>query len=72
VSKLSGWWQRTSRGERIRTVIAFVGGVMVVMAFALADTGHPNQILLSIGWIVLVPTLIASIVVSRRRSSRGD
>lgn len=58
-------------GRAIRTLLALVGAVLVVAANALDMTGHPNRILLWIGWIVLLPTLIASVVASRRRTTRG-
>jgi len=61
-----------SRGERIRTVVALVGAVLVVTAAVLDLVGRPIEALLWIGWIVVALTLISSLVASRRRTTRGS
>lgn len=66
-----GWWHRISRGERVRTVIAAIGAVVVFAGVASDSISHGSgQVLLVVGWIVLAFAIIWSLVTTNRQRKR--
>ena len=66
-----GWWHRISRGERVRTVIAAAGAVVVLAGVASDLFNHGSRsALLVVGGIVLAFVIVWSLITTYRQRKR--